>query len=142
MRDIVAYGPSKYDIVAVYEATAIEQIENARGRYGELHIYYPSATIMSDHPFCVIEADWVTPEKREAARVLLDFLTSKPAQERALLGYGFRPQDSSIALDQQNSPFNKYADNGLRIDLPPEAEIPDGNVLETLLTFWMRNIQQ
>jgi ABC-type Fe3+ transport system substrate-binding protein len=142
MRDIVAYGPSKYDIVAVYEATAIEQIENARGRYGELLIYYPPVTIMSDHPFCVIDAEWVTPEKREASRLLLDFLTSKPAQERALLGYGFRPQDPTISIDQPNSPFVRYAQNGLRLDLPPEAEIPDGNVLETLLTFWIRNIQK
>jgi len=142
MRDIVAYGPSKYDIVAVYEATAIEQIENARGRYGELFVHYPPATIMSDHPFCILEAEWVTEDKRAASTLLLDFLTSRRAQEQALLKYGFRPQDPGIPLDQSGSPFVRYQDNGLLIDLPPEAELPDGGVLETLLTFWIRNIQK
>jgi hypothetical protein len=96
---------------------------------------------MSDHPFCIVDASWVTPEKRTASQLLLDFLDSRPAQERALLGYGFRPQDPSILLDQPGSPFEKYAENGLRTNLPSQAEIPDGNVLETLLTFWIRTIQ-
>ncbi|MBN1579409.1 MAG: substrate-binding domain-containing protein, partial [Anaerolineae bacterium] len=38
MTEIIAYGPSLYDMVAVYEATAIEQAENAVGRYGALQI--------------------------------------------------------------------------------------------------------
>src|SRR5690606_12581572 len=63
MRDIITYGPSKYDLVAIYESSAIEQIENAAGRYGELRIYYPPATVMSDHPFCLVQAEWVSPEQ-------------------------------------------------------------------------------
>jgi ABC-type Fe3+ transport system substrate-binding protein len=142
MRDIVAYGPSKYDIVAVYEATAIENIENAKGRYGELRVYYPPATIMSDHPFCVVEGVWMTPEKRQATRLFLDYLTSQAAQEAALLQYGFRPVNPNAPLNQPGSPFSRYSANGLRIDLPPEIELPTGNVLDTLLTFWIRNIQR
>ncbi|MEW5868343.1 MAG: substrate-binding domain-containing protein [Chloroflexota bacterium] len=142
MRDIVAFGPSKYDIVAVYEATAIEQIENARGRYGELRIYYPPATVMSDHPFCVLKGDWVTPDKVEAARVFIDYLSSRQAQEAALLKYGFRPVDPTVALNQPGSPLVRYASNGVRVDLPPEVQLPDGTVLDTLLTFWIRNIQR
>jgi ABC-type Fe3+ transport system substrate-binding protein len=142
MRDIVAYGPSKYDIVAVYEATAIEQIENAKGRYGELRVYYPPATIMSDHPFCLIEAEWVTAEKREAVRLFLDYLTSEPAQESALIEHGFRPVNPNIPLDRPDSPLVRYAENGVRVGLPPEVSLPPGNVLDTLLTFWIRNIQR
>jgi len=57
MEEIIAYGPSLHDVVAVYEATAVEHAENAVGRYGELQIYYPPATHMSDHPFCVLQAE-------------------------------------------------------------------------------------
>jgi len=142
MRDIVAFGPSTYDIVAVYEATAIEQADNAVGRYGELRVYYPPATIMSDHPFCILRGAWVTPEKAEAAQLFIDYLLTEPAQQLALLRYGFRPVTPGIALDQTGSPFTRYAANGLLISLPASVEIPAGNVLDTLLEFWNRNVQR
>jgi ABC-type Fe3+ transport system substrate-binding protein len=142
MNEIVAYGPSQYDVVTVYEATAIWQIENAVGRYGELRIYYPPATSLSDHPFCVLQADWVTPEQSEAAEVFLNFLSGREMQELALNEYGFRPTDKSIALDNPESPFLQYIDSGVQLDIPPEVEVPPGDVLQTLLDFWQRNIQR
>ncbi|MFP4346579.1 MAG: substrate-binding domain-containing protein, partial [Anaerolineales bacterium] len=135
MEEIIAYGPSLYDFVSVYEATAIGQAENAVGKYGELQIYYPPATSLSDHPFCVMEGEWLTPERAAAAQIFLDYLTSEAAQELALK-HGFRPVDESIPLDRPGSPFLQYADNGLRIDVPPEVEVPAGDVLNTLLEFW------
>ena len=142
MQEIIAYGPSKYDMVAVYEATAIEQAENAVGRYGELQIYYPPATHMSDHPFCVLDAEWVSPEEAQAAQMFMQYLESREVQERALLDHGFRPVDGSIPLDQPGSPLRLYADNGFRLELPPEVEVPPGDVLQTLLDFWARNVQR
>jgi ABC-type sulfate transport system substrate-binding protein len=142
MKEMVAYGPSMYDLIAVYEATAIEQAQNAMGRYGELRIYYPPANIMSDHPFCVLQADWVTPEKAQASKQFVDFLLSKSVQEKALLQYGFRPADQTIPLDQAGSPFQRYAANGVRIDPGQLVELPSGSTLQTLLDFWSRNIQQ
>ncbi|MGC9399926.1 MAG: substrate-binding domain-containing protein [Anaerolineae bacterium] len=141
MEEIIAYGPSLYDFVSVYEATAIEEIENAVGRYGELRVYYPPATSVSDHPFCVLQADWVTPESAEAAQVFLDYLTSREAQVLAL-DHGFRPVDDGIPLDQSGSPFLQYADNGISTEIPPEVEVPPGNVLNTLLEFWARNVER
>jgi ABC-type Fe3+ transport system substrate-binding protein len=142
MQEIVAYGPSLYDLVAVYESTAIEQAENAVGRYGQLQVYYPPATHLSDHPFCVLEADWVTPQQASAARMFIEFLTSRELQELALLEHGFRPVHPDILLDQAGSPFQRYAANGIRLDLPPEVETPPGSVLNTLLDFWTRNVQR
>jgi len=144
MEKMVAYGPSTFDIVAVYEATAIEQAENAVGRYGELRVYYPPALLWSDHPFCIVNADWVTPQQTAAAKLFMDYLTSKPAQELALLKYGFRPVDKSIPLEQTGSPFDRYAANGFRSDLSnlPDVEIPAGNVLNTLRDFWSRNVSR
>lgn len=141
MKEMVAYGPSMYDLIAVYEATAIEQAQNAVGRYGALRVYYPPANIMSDHPFCVLQAEWVTSEKAQASKLFIDFLLGKPAQEKALLQYGFRPADQTIPLDQTGSPFQRYAANGVRIDVGPLVELPGGSTLQTLLDFWSRNIQ-
>jgi Ca-activated chloride channel family protein len=144
MEKMVAYGPSTYDFVAVYEATAIEQAENAVGRYGELRVYYPPALLWSDHPFCVVNSDWVTPQQTQAAKLFMDYLTDKPAQELALLKYGFRPVDDSIPLEQTGSPFDRYAANGFRSDVSnlPDVEIPAGNVLNTLRDFWSRNVNR
>ena len=144
MEKMVVYGPSTFDIVAVYEATAIEQAENAVGRYGELRVYYPPALLWSDHPFCILNTDWVTPQQTEAAKLFLEYLTSEPAQKLALLKYGFRPVDTSIPLEQTGSPFDRYAANGFRADLSnlPDVEIPAGNVLNTLRDFWSRNVSR
>lgn len=144
MEKMVVYGPSTFDIVAVYEATAIEQAENAVGRYGELRVYYPPALLWSDHPFCILNTDWVTPQQTEAAKLFMDYLTSEPAQKLALLKYGFRPVETSIPLEQTGSPFDRYAANGFRADLStlPDVEIPVGNVLNTLRDFWSRNVNR
>jgi hypothetical protein len=144
MEKMVVYGPSTFDIVAVYEATAIEQAENAIGRYGELRVYYPPATLQSDHPFCILHGGWVTPQQAEAAALFMNYLTDKPAQELALLKYGFRPVDTSISLEQTGSPFDRYAANGFRADLSniPNLETPAGNVLNTLRDFWSRNVSR
>jgi hypothetical protein len=60
----------------------------------------------------------------------------------ALLKYGFRPTDASIALDQPGSPFSRYQHNGLSVTLPPRVEAPPGDVLNTLLDFWSRTVQK
>jgi ABC-type sulfate transport system substrate-binding protein len=144
MEEIVAYGPSRYDIVAVYEATAIEHIDNAVARYGSeyggLQVYYPPVTSLSDHPFCVMRADWVTPEEAQAAQLFLDFLTGSEMQQLALR-FGFRPVDDSVSLAGADSPFPRYEANGVRLDLPDGATVPPGNVLNTMLEFWARNVR-
>jgi hypothetical protein len=140
MKDMIAYGPSVYDFIAVYEATAIEQTDNALGRDGAIHVYYPPETLMSDHPFCTLQADWVTPEETRGSNLFVDYLLSRPAQELALTKYGFRPADTSIALDMPGSPFGRYADNGLKVALPSQIQLPAGDVLNTLLDFWTRNV--
>jgi hypothetical protein len=144
MQKMVSYGPSTLDFATVYEATAIEQAENAVGRYGELRVYYPPALLWSDHPFCILDADWVTPQQTEAAELFIDYLISTPVQATALMNHGFRPVDASIKLEQAGSPFDRYAANGFRVDLSalPEVEIPPGNVLNTLREFWSRNVNR
>ena len=144
MDKMIAYGPSTYDMVAVYEATALEQAANAVSRYGELRVYYPPATVWSDHPVCVLQASWVTSDQAAGARLFLDYLTSKPIQQAALMKYGFRPVDPSIRLDQPGSPFLQYAASGFQRDLSklPAIVPPSSDVLSTLLDFWTRNLNR
>ena len=52
-------------------------------------IYPKDGTLISDNPFAVLSADWVTPAKRAVAADLLDFLLA-PAQQLRLQELGFR----------------------------------------------------
>lgn len=139
MTDMVRFGPSKYDIAVVYENLAISQIANAQGRWGNLKVYYPPLTLWSDHPAAMLQAEWVTPKQKEAARQWLAYLRSRPVQERALT-FGFRPADPAVPIKTQDAsnPFTRLAEHGILVEVPPVAEVPEGPVVRNLLTMWSR----
>lgn len=139
MTDMVRFGPSKYDIAVVYENLAIEQIDNAQGRWGSLKVYYPGTTLWSDHPASLLNADWVTDPQKKAARVFIGYLRGKASQEQAL-AFGFRPADPAVPVktaDAKN-PFTRLAQHGVRVDIPPVAQAPDGAVARNLMMMWSR----
>ena len=139
MTDMVRFGPSKYDMAVVYESSAISQLANAQGRWGNLRIYYPKLTLWSDHPLGILHAPWVTDAQRAAARQFAAFLHSRPVQERALR-FGFRPAETSVPLktaDAQN-PFTRLAEFGVQASVPSVADPPDAAVIRNLLALWTR----
>lgn len=139
MTEMVRFGPSKYDVALVYENLAIGSIESAEQRWGRLNVYYPHATIWSDHPAVILDADWVTTEQRAAARLWLDHLHSRGRQQRAL-AHGFRPGDTSVPVRtaDQDNPFNRLASRGVRVNVPGAARVPDNAAIKNLVTMWSR----
>jgi len=143
MREMVLYGPSKYDIVWNYESVAISDMTAAQGRWGNLVVYYPKPTLWSNHPFAVLKGDWVTDEQRVAARALRDFLLTPEVQLRAL-EFGFRPANPDVKIvttDPQN-PWNRLKPYGVRLDVPAVAEVPSGEVTRLLLETWRRVVSR
>jgi ABC-type molybdate transport system substrate-binding protein len=141
MTDMLRFGPSKYDVAVVYESTALSQIGTADGRWGKLRVYYPATTLWSDHPVELLQAPWVTDAQRGAARAFVGYLRSRPAQESAIT-FGFRPADPTVPLktaDPQN-PFTRLADRGVKLDIPPMAPPPSGEVVRTMLQMWSRTV--
>ena len=139
MLDMIRFGPSKFDIAWVYENLAIEHLENAQGRWGNLKVYYPATTIWSDHPVALLQTSWVTDAQKKAARKYLAFLRSRAQQEQALR-FGFRPADPSVqtrSADTQN-PFTRLAQYGIAVDVPPAAGTPSGPVVRNLSMMWSR----
>ena len=49
------------------------------------------------HPYCILDAEWVTPEQREAARLYEDYLLA-PEQQAMAVDKGLRPADQTIPL--------------------------------------------
>ena len=60
-------------------------------------MYPVEGTFWSDHPYAILDAEWVGADEKAAAQQFLAFLKSKPMQQRAL-ALGFRPADPSIPI--------------------------------------------
>ncbi|MFX1502571.1 MAG: hypothetical protein ACFFDH_16535, partial [Promethearchaeota archaeon] len=103
---------------------------------GKIIAVYPEeGTLYSDHPFCILNADWISPQQRVVAEAFLNFLNKNETVVSAL-EYGFRPIDTSIPLDPEV--FN-YETNGIAYELNvPELNTPiDGDVLLKIPDLWL-----
>jgi ABC-type Fe3+ transport system substrate-binding protein len=137
INELLQFGPSRYDVVCIYESLVVQQMKNAQPRFGtELRVFYPGLNIWSDYPFSILMDDSSSAEQKDAALVLMRYLYSPRVQEGALRA-GFRPANPDVALltgDAEN-PFNKYKNAGLLVNIPRTvlADIPQGNVLTRLM---------
>jgi hypothetical protein len=140
MDDVLRFGPSKYDVVSIYESLVAQQIKNAPGRFGtDLKVYYPRLNIWSDYPFSTLVGENSTAEQKDAALLFERYLYSPPQQQLALK-IGFRPANPDVPLltNDADNPFNKYRDAGLTIRIPRTvvADTPTGDVLNRLMTLF------
>jgi ABC-type Fe3+ transport system substrate-binding protein len=144
MEDMLRFGPSKYDFIAVYESLAIENFQIAEGRGGRIRVFYPPANIYSEHPYAILNAPWVSADQRDAATQFRDFLLSSEIQEIALKQYGFRPANLQVAIDpnDQTNPFVRYANYGITYDIAEQVAVPPADVLNTLIELWRRQIKR
>ncbi len=137
MKEMVLKGPSSYDALMVYEAVAIDYLKNAEGRWGELRVVYPEYNAWNENPYYIVDVPWSTPDQRKAAQTFLDFLLSDRIQREALV-HGFRPANPNVPVKFPESPFVKYAGNGVQIDLQKICDPPKAEVVNNLLQSWQR----
>lgn len=102
-------GTAYLSAAVVYENVVIENNSDPtkRGRleFPVVAIYPKEGTFQTDHPACIPDMPYVTPELREAAEIYRKFLLAE-AQQRRALEFGFRPADPSIALTAPFTPEN------------------------------------
>ena len=126
-------GPGYVSAAVVYESVVVDSYARA-SEMPIIAIYPNEGTFWSDHPWSVLDADWVTDEKKEAAAKLLEFLKAKPQQEAAMAA-GFRPADPGIAM---GAPLD--AAHGVDPKEPQTLlEVPDGPTLGGVVAAWERN---
>ena len=138
MKEMVLKGPSSYDALLVYESVTIDYLKNAEGRWGQLRIVYPEYNAWNDNPYYIIDAPWTSKDQRQAAETFLNFLLSEPIQKESLV-HGFRPANPNVPIRTSDSPFVKYADYGIKVDLAKVCEPPRGEVVNNLLQSWQRS---
>ena len=66
-------------------------------RFPLAFIFPSEGTYWSEQPYCILNADWVSPEQRQAAQMFLDYLLNQVQQSLAV-DYYLRPVDERIAL--------------------------------------------
>jgi len=132
MLDMVLRGPSTWDGIFTYESVAIDNLKNAEGRWGALHVSYPEMNMWNDNPCFLIDAPWTTPAQRKAANAFLDFLNSEPIQKQ-VIEFGFRPANPKVGIRSPESPFMTLQKYGLKIDIPITIDPPKADVLKALM---------
>ena len=138
MKEMVLKGPSSYDALLVYESVTIDYLKNAEGRWGQLRVVYPEYNAWNENPYYIIDASWSSKDQRKAADTFLAFLLSEPIQKESLV-HGFRPANPSVPVKLPDSPFVKYSDYGIKVDLAKICDPPRAEVVNNLLQSWQRS---
>jgi serine/threonine-protein kinase len=137
MREMVLRGPSQYDCLLLYENLAIDYLQEARDRWGELQVVYPEPSMWNENPYYILDVPWSDDRKRAAAEEFLVFLMSESSQSRALV-HGFRPGNTAVPIKSLDSPLIKHESFGLRLEVPRMCEPPRAEVVNDLLTSFRR----
>jgi Ca-activated chloride channel homolog len=134
-RKMFTNGPEYLSAAVMYENMVTESYAAQYSLpFPVVAIYPKEGTFWSDHPAGVVQRPWVTPEKREAARIYIDYLLAKPQQEKAI-PYGFRPGAVDVPLA---SPIDTA--HGVDPKEPLSTlEVPQVEVMHAILALWHAN---
>jgi Ca-activated chloride channel homolog len=131
-KRMFAGGPGYLSAAVLYENLVIEANSAARPpSFPVVAIYPKEGTFWSDHPTGIVERQWVTPERRQAAQAYLRFLLERPQQEAALR-FGFRPAALEVAV---GAPID--AAHGADPKEPSTTlETPSAEVIAASIAMW------
>lgn len=96
-KKMFSNGPRYLSAAVMYESLVVQSYSEPNIAFPVVAVYPKEGTFWSDHPVAVVDREWVTPEKREAAEIYIKFLLDNPQQEKALK-YGFRPGAVDIPI--------------------------------------------
>ena len=141
-RKMFERGPQFLSAAVMYENMVVESYGGVGGvtdasynlPFPVVAIYPSEGTFWSDHPVGVVNREWVTPERAEAAKLYVDYLL-QPEQQRAALSFGFRPGDPSVPLA---SPVD--AAHGADPAEPRTTlAVPPAQVVTNVIELWKKN---
>jgi Ca-activated chloride channel family protein len=129
---MIVRGPNYLHAVTTSEAEMLKTNEERAGelRFQLAFIFPAEGTFWSEHPYCLLDADWVSDEQAEAAVIFRDFLLARPQQELAIDNY-LRPVDESIALHTPLS-LDDGTDPRVNTSVVPALESPSAEAAEAV----------
>src|SRR5260221_705192 len=131
-KKMFANGPQYLSAAVMYENMVIESsTPKYQVPFPVVAIYPKEGTFWSDHPVGIVERPWVTPEKREAAKIYIDYLLARPQQTKAI-PWGFRPAAVDVPV---SAPID--AAHGVDPKEPQTTlEVPQPDVMHAVLALW------
>jgi Ca-activated chloride channel family protein len=133
-KEYIAQGPDYLDFVALEENDLIfiNQGKTAYKPPEKLVALYPKeGTFWHEHPFAIPDAEWVTDEQREAAKVFTDFIRSEPIQQKVMEN-GFRPVNPNVTVG-----YPIATELGVDPNKPTTVlDVPDPEVVAAVQSSW------
>jgi Ca-activated chloride channel family protein len=127
-------GPTAVDCFTVYESVVLSNSEKATQKWGDslVAVYPETGTLLSDHPYVILNAPWVSEYQKFAASQYLFYLLQEQNQDTAQQ-YGFRPANPNVPLNADV--FNEV--NGVEFEIKVPTYRPlSGEAMENLFTVW------
>ncbi|MEM8860397.1 MAG: extracellular solute-binding protein [Chloroflexota bacterium] len=133
-KEYIAQGPSYLDFVALEENDLIF-INQGKTSYRPpeplVALYPKEGTFWHEHPFGIVNADWVTPEQQEAAKVFTDYIRSEEVQLKVLES-GFRPVNPNVPIG-----YPITEELGVDPNQPTNIlTVPDPDVIAAVQASW------
>jgi Ca-activated chloride channel homolog len=97
-----------------------------------LAFVFPSdGTFWGEHPYCLLDAQWISDEQREAAQIFRDYLLASAQQALAIDNY-LRPIEPAIALHAPLA-LENGTDPRVTVDTVPGLELPTGDLVNAVI---------
>lgn len=137
--EYISRGPDYLDFLAVEETDLIclnrgtQQGDETCTKPQEplVAIYPEEGTFWHEHPFGIVNADWVTPEQKTGAEIFTQFVLT-PDMQKIIMGEGFRPANPDVPLEY---PF--VPENGVDVSQPQNIlDVPAPTVITSIQQSW------
>ncbi len=131
-RKLFDSGPEYLSAAVLYESMVVEANRPGNSMpFPVVAIYPKEGTFWSDHPVGIINREWVTPTRKAAAQIYIDYLLAQPQQQKALT-YGFRPGSTDVPV---GAPIDLA--HGVDPTQPKTTlEVPTPEVIEAIQQQW------
>lgn len=140
LKRMTERGASYLHAVTNYESNVIRwNNEHASELQFPLVLIYPSdGTFWVEHPMCILDnAEWVSDEEQEGAKLFLDYILQEEQQAKALQ-FGIRPAVDGLAIDSPESTI--MLENGaiptITQDSVPNLPYPPEDVMRGVVDMW------
>jgi Ca-activated chloride channel family protein len=99
MQLLALRGPDYLHAVTTTEADVLKTNKDFADklRYQLVFIFPSQGTFWTEQPYCILDADWVSPQQKQAAQLFRDYLLA-PARQEMAIQYYLRPVDESVTL--------------------------------------------
>jgi Ca-activated chloride channel family protein len=141
-RDLIALmarrGPEYLHAVTTSEAEALKSNRDLGDqlRFPLAFIFPAKGTFWTEQPYCTLDAEWVTAEQKEAARLYRDYLLAREQQELAIDNF-LRPVDGAVALRAPIA-LENGTDPRVTQQSVPALESPSGEAAEAVKDVFLQ----